>query len=109
MINIPSTLKIALRALKVNKVRSALTMLGIIIGVAAVITMWAVGRGASQKISEQIASMGSNLLMVVPGTTTAGGLRMGSGTQPPLSLADAEAIRKECPAVSAGAPGLRGA
>ena len=108
MINIPSTIKIALRALKVNKMRSALTMLGIIIGVAAVITMLAVGRGASQKISEQIASMGSNLLMVVPGTTTAGGLRMGPGTQPTLSLADAEAIKKECPAVSDVAPDLSG-
>ncbi|MBI5407540.1 MAG: ABC transporter permease [Nitrospirae bacterium] len=108
MINIPSTLKIALRALKVNKMRSALTMLGIIIGVGAVITMLAVGRGASQKISEQIASIGSNLIMILPGATTAGGLRMGAGTQPTLSVADAEAIKKECPAVSDVAPDLSG-
>src|SRR3990167_2338421 len=67
MINIPSTIKIALRALRVNKMRSALTMLGIIIGVGAVIAMLAVGAGASQKIEEQISSMGSNLLMILPG------------------------------------------
>jgi len=108
MINIPSTIKIALRALKVNKMRSALTMLGIIIGVGAVITMLAVGRGASQKISEQIASIGSNLIMILPGATTAGGLRMGAGTQPTLSMADAEAIKRECPAVSDVAPDLSG-
>ena len=63
MMNMPSTVKISLRALRVNKMRSALTMLGIIIGVAAVITMLAVGRGASNKISEQIASVGSSQLM----------------------------------------------
>ena len=108
MINIPSTIKIALRALKVNKMRSALTMLGIIIGVGAVITMLAVGSGASQKISEQIASIGSNLIMILPGATTAGGLRMGAGTQPTLSMADAEAIKRECPAVSDVAPDLSG-
>ncbi|HCX02050.1 MAG TPA: multidrug ABC transporter substrate-binding protein, partial [Syntrophaceae bacterium] len=67
------------RALRVNKMRSALTMLGIIIGVAAVITMLAVGRGASNKISEQIATVGSNLIIVLPGSTTASGIRLGSG------------------------------
>ena len=76
MINIPSTFKISFRALKVNKMRSALTMLGIIIGVGAVITMLAVGTGASKKISDQISSMGSNLIMILPGATTAGGVRM---------------------------------
>ena len=104
MINIPSTIKISLRALRVNKMRSALTMLGIIIGVGAVIAMVAVGAGASQKISEQISSMGSNLLILLPGATTAGGVRMGAGTQPTLSMGDAEAIQKECPAVSDAAP-----
>ena len=108
MINIPSTIKISLRALKVNKIRSSLTILGIIIGVGSVITMLAVGKGASQKISSQIESMGSNLIMVLSGTTTAGGLRMGAGTQPTLSLADSEAIKKECPAVSDVAPDLSG-
>ena len=108
MINIPSTLRISFRALKVNKMRSALTMLGIIIGVGAVITMLAVGTGASKKIAEQISSMGSNLLIILPGATTAGGVRMGAGTQPTLTMGDAEAIQKECPAVSDVAPILNG-
>jgi len=104
MINIPSTFKISFRALKVNKMRSALTMLGIIIGVGAVITMLAVGTGASKKISDQISSMGSNLIMILPGATTAGGVRMGAGTQPTLTLGDADAIKRECPAVQDVAP-----
>jgi putative ABC transport system permease protein len=108
MINISSTIKISLRALRVNKMRSALTMLGIIIGVGAVIAMLAVGTGASRRISEQISKMGSNLLMIVPGATTAGGVRMGSGTQPTLTMADAEAILKESRAVSDVAPVLSG-
>lgn len=109
MINIPSTLKISFRALRINKMRSALTMLGIIIGVGAVITMLAVGTGASEKISKQIASVGSNLIIIIPGSTTSGGLRMGAGTQQTLKKDDAEAIQKECPAVSDVAPILNGA
>jgi putative ABC transport system permease protein len=108
MINIPSTIRISFRALRVNKMRSALTVLGIIIGVGAVITMLAVGTGAAQRISQQMASIGSNLIMIVPGATTAGGVRMGAGTQPTLSMADAEAIQKECPAVLYVAPILSG-
>jgi putative ABC transport system permease protein len=104
MININSTFKIALRALWVNKMRSFLTMLGIIIGVGAVITMLAVGTGASEKISEQIASVGSNLIIVIPGSITQGGIRMGSGSHSTLTRDDAEAIEKECSAVSAVAP-----
>lgn len=104
MININSTFKIALRALWVNKMRSFLTMLGIIIGVGAVITMLAVGTGASEKISEQIASVGSNLIIVIPGSITQGGIRMGSGSISSLTRDDAEAIEKECSAVSAVAP-----
>jgi putative ABC transport system permease protein len=104
MINIPSTFKISIRALRVNKMRSALTMLGIIIGVGAVIAMVAVGTGASRKIAEQISSMGSNLLIILPGATTAGGVRMGAGTQPTLTMGDTEAIIKECPAVADAAP-----
>jgi putative ABC transport system permease protein len=104
MINVISTFKIALRALWVNKMRSFLTMLGIIIGVGAVITMLAVGTGASQKIAEQIASVGSNLIMVIPGSITQGGIRMGSGSNSTLTSNDAEAIEKECSAVSAVAP-----
>jgi len=108
MINIPSTLKISFRALRVNKMRSALTMLGVIIGVGAVIAMLAVGTGASKQIEQQISSMGSNLLMVVPGATSAGGVRMGAGTQSTLTTGDADAIFKECPAVSDVAPVLSG-
>lgn len=104
MINLNSTFKIAVRALWVNKMRSFLTMLGIIIGVGAVITMLAVGTGASQKISEQIASVGSNLIIVIPGSITQGGIRMGSGSFSTLTRDDAEAIEKECSAVSAVAP-----
>ena len=108
MINIPSTFRISFRALKVNKMRSALTMLGIIIGVAAVITMLAVGTGASRKISEQISSIGSNLLIILPGATTSGGVRMVVGAQPTLTISDADAIKKECNAVSDVAPVLNG-
>jgi putative ABC transport system permease protein len=108
MINIPSTLRISFRALRVNKMRSALTMLGIIIGVGAVIAMLAVGTGASKRITEQISRMGSNLLIILPGATTAGGVRMGAGTQPTLTMADAEAIQRECPAVQNVAPVLSG-
>jgi putative ABC transport system permease protein len=108
MIDIPSTIKISLRALRVNKMRSALTMLGIIIGVAAVIVMIAIGTGAARQIAQQIASVGSNLLMVLPGATSAGGVRMGAGTQPTLTMGDFEAIQKECPAVAEAAPILSG-
>ncbi len=83
-------------------------MLGIIIGVGAVIAMLAVGNGARKRIAEQISSMGSNLVMVLPGATTAGGVRMGSGTQPTLTMGDAEAIQRECSAVSNVAPVLSG-
>jgi len=109
MINIPSTFKISLRALRVNKMRSALTMLGIVIGVGAVITMLAVGTGASRRISEQISSVGSNLLIILPGSSTSGGIRMGSGTQSTLTRDDADAIARECPAVADVAPSHNGA
>jgi len=108
MIDLIWTLKIAVRALQANKMRSALTMLGVIIGVGAVIAMLAVGTGASQRISNQIQSIGSNLLIILPGSTTSGGVRMGAGTQPTLTLGDAEAIKKECPAVAYAAPILNG-
>ena len=93
------TLKIALRALRTNKMRSFLTMLGIIIGIAAVIAMMAVGAGASHVISQQIASIGSNIILVIPGATTSGGLRMGSGGAQTLTSADVRAIMTECPSV----------
>jgi len=109
MIDLSSTLKVSLHALRVNKMRSILTMLGIIIGVSAVIIMLAVGTGASEKISQQIASAGTNLLIIFPGSATAGGLRMGTGSESTLNSDDAEAIKKECPAVEEAVPILNGA
>ena len=108
MINLIWTLRIAVKALQANKMRSVLTMLGVIIGVGAVIAMLAVGTGASQRIAEQIQSIGSNLLIILPGSTTSGGVRMGAGTQPTLTLGDAEAIKKECPTVLYVGPVLSG-
>lgn len=104
LIDISSTFKIALRSLKVNKMRSILTSLGIIIGVAAVIIMLSVGEGAKNKVSKDIESMGSNLLMVMSGSSTSGGVRVGGGSQPTLKMSDAEAISKNCPSVLEVAP-----
>ena len=101
------TLKIALRALRTNKMRSFLTMLGIIIGIAAVIAMMAVGSGASYVISQQIASIGSNIILVLPGSTTSGGLRSGSGGAQTLTSDDVKAIMTECPSVEQSAPTVR--
>ncbi len=108
MTRLLASLRIALRALMVNKMRSALTMLGIIIGVSAVIAMIAVGSGAKKRIEEQIASMGSNLLIVLSGSSTSGGFRFGSGTVPTLTVDDAKAILTEIPAVKYVAPNLSG-
>jgi len=101
-------LKIAARALRVNLMRSFLTMLGIMIGIAAVIIMVAVGSGATKQISDQIATMGSNLLIILPGSTTSGGIHAGMGSQPTLTLDDVKAIRSECPSVLRVAPEQRG-
>ena len=102
------TWAVALRALALNKLRSALTMLGIVIGVGSVITMTAVGAGAERSINEQIASLGSNLIIVVSGAITSGGVRLGLGTQMTLSEDDAAAITREVPDVAVAAPGVRG-
>lgn len=98
------SIKTALKALLANKTRSSLTMLGVIIGVAAVIAMIAIGTGARETISQQIASIGSNLLTIFSGSTTRGGLRMGFGSDPTLTLDDAVAIGQECDAVQYVAP-----
>ena len=100
-------LRNALRALAINKLRSALTMLGIVIGVAAVIVMLAVGAGAQARVEEQIRALGSNLLLVMSGATTAGGVRLGFGSNFTLSEDDAAAINREIPEALA-APALRG-
>lgn len=94
--DVKSTLKMALVSLKINKMRSILTSLGVIIGVSSVIIMLAVGEGASQKIAKDMESMGSNLLMIHSAAATSGGVRMGRGTKPTLTLKDANAIEKEC-------------
>ncbi|MCI0364828.1 MAG: ABC transporter permease, partial [Phycisphaerales bacterium] len=100
--------RIAMRALRTNKLRSALTMLGIIIGVASVIAMVAVGSGATARIQEQIASIGSNVIIVLSGSITSSGVRLGSGFSPTLTEDDARAIVQEIPAVEAAAPASRG-
>ncbi len=104
MINFVDGVKIAVGALKVNVMRSLLTMLGIVIGVGAVIIMVAVGAGAREMIGEQIRSIGSNLILVIPGATNSSGVRLGSGSVHTLKASDAEAIAKECPAVKITAP-----
>ncbi|MSQ49611.1 MAG: FtsX-like permease family protein [Betaproteobacteria bacterium] len=105
--NLLGLLRVAMRALAVNKLRSLLTMLGIIIGVAAVIVMIAVGAGAQKRVEEQIRSLGSNLLLILSGTTTSGGVRMGFGSSQTISEDDAAAIWREIPETMA-APALRG-
>jgi putative ABC transport system permease protein len=101
------TFRVALRALLRNKLRSFLTVLGIIIGVAAVIAMVAIGEGAKAKVEASFASMGSNLLIVMPGTTTAGGAHGGFGSMPTLTWDDLRAIRNEVPSVRYAAVQLR--
>ena len=108
MTRLLASFRIALRALMVNKMRSTLTMLGIIIGVGAVIAMIAVGSGAKARIAEQIASMGSNMLIVLSGSSTSGGLRFGSGTVPTLKVDDAKAMVSEIPSIKYVAPSLGG-
>lgn len=104
MIDLKTTLKIAVTSLKINKMRSALTSLGIIIGVSAVIIMLAVGTGAREKIAKDMESMGSNLLMIRSSSAKSGGVRMGMGTRPTLTLKDAEAIEKKVDGILAIAP-----
>jgi putative ABC transport system permease protein len=99
--------RIALRALARNKLRSFLTMLGIIIGVGAVIAMVAIGEGAKKRVQEQIASLGTNLLVILPGTVTLGGARTGSGGRQTLVASDAKAIMDEIPVVSGASPVVR--
>jgi putative ABC transport system permease protein len=103
-----ATLKVALAALRTNKLRSALTMLGIIIGVGAVIAMVGVGAGAQARVEDQIKSLGSNLIIVLSGNVMASGARMGAGSQPTISEDDAYALQREIPTIEASAPQLRG-
>jgi putative ABC transport system permease protein len=102
-----ASLRLALRALAANTLRSILTMLGIIIGVAAVITMIAVGAGATQRVQEQMKGLGSNIMLVIPGGVTAGGVRLGAQTGQGLTEEDALAIAREVPEVQVAAPSSR--
>lgn len=97
----------AFRALKLNRLRTGLTMLGMIIGVAAVVLMLSIGQGAQININNTIASMGSHLLIIVPGATSSGGLRFGSGSVRTLTINDAQAVA-ELPSIEATAPVISG-
>ena len=105
--NFFAALRSALRALAANTLRSILTMLGIIIGVAAVITMIAVGRGATDRVQEQMKGLGSNIMLVMPGGVTQGGVRLGASTGQGLSEDDAVAIARDVPEVQVAAPSMR--
>src|SRR5262245_39124322 len=101
------TLKTAINALRRNVMRSVLTTLGIVIGVAAVIAMMEIGQGSSSAVQATIASMGANNLLVMPGTASSGGVSFGSGSVMTLTPQDADAILRDCPAVSNVAPVVR--
>jgi putative ABC transport system permease protein len=105
--NTLAALRSALRALAANKLRSVLTMLGIIIGVAAVITMIALGRGATERVQAQMKGLGSNIMLVLPGGVTAGGVRLGAQTGQALTEEDAIAIAREVLQVQVAAPTSR--
>jgi len=104
VVNPIDAIRIAISALIVNVMRSLLTMLGIVIGVSAVIVMVAVGAGARELIGAQIRSIGSNLILVVPGASTQSGARMGAASVHSLTAEDARALVKKCPAVKRAAP-----
>jgi putative ABC transport system permease protein len=106
-VNIGNILRSSFRALRRNKMRSFLTMLGIIIGVGAVIAMLAIGQGAEYSVEQQINALGTNVLIVLPGTQQTSGVRVGAGSVTTLTEDDAQAIAKECPAVALVSPGTR--
>ncbi len=105
--SILNILKVSYRSLGRNKLRSFLTMLGIIIGVAAVIAMLAIGQGARYVVESQIASLGTNVLIVFPGASTSGGFNFGAGSSIRLTEVDANAIREQCAAVAYMSPSTR--
>lgn len=98
------TVQMATHALRSNILRSSLTTLGIVIGIAAVITMMEIGGGSSETLQQSIKSMGADNIMVLPGTASSGGVSMGTGSVKTLTPEDVEAIVRECPAVSRAAP-----
>ena len=104
--NVFQTLRVSLRAVYRNRMRSFLTALGIIIGVAAVIAMMAIGAGAKAQVEAAFASMGNNLLVIQGGSSSTGGVRGGAGTQPTLTWDDLTAISQEVTSVKRAAPYL---
>lgn len=104
--NVSEILRISLRSIKANRMRSLLTMLGIIIGVSAVILLVSIGQGASKSITSQIQGLGSNLLIISPGQAQQGGINLGAGTLNTLTLEDADAIARQ-PSVESVAPYVR--
>jgi putative ABC transport system permease protein len=106
--NLLASCKVAIAALKVNALRSFLAMLGVIIGVASVIVMVSVASGASQAIEARIRALGTNLLIISPGSFTSGGRRAGEGTAMALSEGDIEIIRAKVPGVAAVAGTIQG-
>jgi putative ABC transport system permease protein len=105
--NYTNSVKIALSALRRNKFRAFLTMLGIIIGVASVIVMLAIGQGSKKSIQDQMSGMGTNLVFAMPGAEQKGGLRMGNSDAKSMKISDVEAIEKNCPAISDVSPEVR--
>lgn len=105
--NFKNLIKIALNALRRNKTRSFLTMLGIIIGVASVIAMVAIGQGSKKSIQDQVSSMGSNMLFVTPGSQARGGVQMGNTSSKSLTLEDVEAIKAQSTAIGKISPEVR--
>src|SRR5580704_3739843 len=105
--NLWQTIRVALRAILRNKLRSFLTTLGIVIGVGAVIAMMAIGAGARADIQANFAAMGTNLLIVLPGSTSSGGVHGGFGSMPTMTNDDMTAIGNDIPTVKRVAPVLR--
>ncbi len=104
MIELKTIFKIAIRAIEANKMRSVLTSLGIIIGVAAVIILLSIGNGTQQSIQNEMRSMGTNLIMIRSGASTSGGARMGRGSQPTLKNGDADAIQEKVNTINLAVP-----
>src|SRR5512137_251430 len=99
-----ATIRVALRAIMRNKLRSLLTVLGVVIGVCAVITMVNIGSGAQVAIEKAISGLGTNMIIIFPGSMTKGGMRTGFGTVTTLVDEDAQAVSDECPAVQLVTP-----
>jgi len=104
--NLLLTMRVALRALGKNKMRASLTVLGVVIGIAAVTAMVSIGQSASELVEGQFQSLGTNFMVIIPGSQTPGGVRQGAGTVPTLTARDMAAIVEECPSVLAATPSI---